>query len=125
MLKARILTALVVLPLFLSALFFLQDIFWAIVLLSLTVIGSREWSRLAGFSVKNTIVFMLLTTVIGGELLFQLSESLKTNIYSIELIWFYGLSAAFWIIAVPPYLKQLFTIKQPFILMLIGCRLTN
>ena len=63
---------------------------------------------------------MLLTTVIGGELLFQLSESLKTNIYSIELIWFYGLSAAFWIIAVPPYLKQLFTIKQPFILMLIG-----
>lgn len=120
MLKARILTALVVLPLFLSALFFLQDIFWAIVLLSLTVIGSREWSRLAGFSVKNTIVFMLLTTVIGGELLFQLSESLKTNIYSIELIWVYGLSAAFWIIAVPPYLKQLFTIKQPFILMLIG-----
>ena len=120
MLKARILTALVVLPLFLSALFFLQDIFWAIVLLSLTVIGSREWSRLAGFSVKNTIVFMLLTTVIGGELLFQLSESLKTNIYSIELIWVYGLSTAFWIIAVPPYLKQLFTIKQPFILMLIG-----
>lgn len=120
MLKARILTALVVLPLFLSALFFLQDTFWAIVLLSLTVIGSREWSRLAGFSVKNTIVFMLLTTLVGGELLFQMSESLKTNVYSTELIWVYILSAAFWILAIPPYLRQFFTIKQPLILMLIG-----
>ena len=120
MLKARILTAIVVLPLFLAALFFLQDIFWAIVLLSLTVIGSREWSRLAGFSVKNTIVFMLLTTVAGGELLLQMSESLKTNVYSTGLIWVYSVSAVFWMIAVPPYLKQLFTIKQPLILMLIG-----
>ncbi|NBQ67995.1 MAG: phosphatidate cytidylyltransferase [Nitrosomonadaceae bacterium] len=120
MLKTRILTAIVVLPLFLSALFFLQDIFWAIVLLSLTVIGSREWSRLAGFSVRNTIIFMLLTTFIGGELLFQMSESLKTNVYSSDLIWVYIVSAAFWIISVPPYLKQLYTIKNPLLLMLTG-----
>lgn len=120
MLKTRILTAIVVLPLFLSALFFLQDIFWAIVLLSLTVIGSREWSRLAGFSVRNTIIFMLLTTFIGGELLFQMSESLKTNVYSSDLIWVYIVSVAFWIISVPPYLKQLYTIKNPLLLMLTG-----
>lgn len=120
MLKTRILTAIVILPLFLSALFFLQDVFWAIVLLSLTVIGSREWSRLAGFSVRNTIIFMLLTTFAGGELLFQMSESLKTNVYSSDLIWVYIVSAAFWIISVPPYLKQLYTIKNPLLLMLIG-----
>jgi phosphatidate cytidylyltransferase len=120
MLKTRILTAIVILPLFLSALFFLQDIFWAIVLLSLTVIGSREWSRLAGFSVRNTIIFMLLTTFVGGELLFQMSESLKTNVYSSDLIWVYIVSAAFWIISVPPYLKQLYTIKNPLLLMLTG-----
>ncbi|MBL8498985.1 MAG: phosphatidate cytidylyltransferase, partial [Nitrosomonas sp.] len=29
-------------------------------------------------------------------------------------------SAAFWIISVPPYLKQLYTIKNPLLLMLIG-----
>jgi len=84
------------------------------------VIGSREWSRLAGFSVKNTIIFMLLTTLAGGELLFQMSESLKANVYSTELIWVYILSAAFWILAMPLYLKQIFTIKRPLILMLIG-----
>lgn len=120
MLKTRILTAIVILPLFLSALFLLQDIFWVIVILSLTIIGSREWSRLAGFSVRNTIIFMLLTTFVGGELLFQMSESLKANIYSSDLIWVYILSAAFWIISVPPYLKQLYAIKNPLILMLTG-----
>ncbi|MBY0499234.1 MAG: phosphatidate cytidylyltransferase [Nitrosomonas sp.] len=120
MLKTRVLTAAVILPLFLSALFLLQDIFWAIVLLALSIIGSREWSRLAGFSVKNTIIFMLLTTLAGGELLFQMSESIKANVYSADLIWVYGLSVTFWTIGVPLYLKQVYTIKNPLILMLIG-----
>ncbi|SEF48146.1 phosphatidate cytidylyltransferase [Nitrosomonas ureae] len=120
MLKTRILTAAVILPLFLSALFLLQDTFWAIVLLALSIIGSREWSRLAGFSVKNTIIFMLLTTLAGGELLFQMSESVKANVYSVDLIWVYVLSVAFWTIGVPLYLKQMYTIKNPLILMLIG-----
>ncbi|PXX09047.1 phosphatidate cytidylyltransferase [Nitrosomonas ureae] len=120
MFKTRVLTAAVILPLFLSALFLLQDIFWAIVLLALSIIGSREWSRLAGFSVKNTIIFMLLTTLAGGELLFQMSESIKANVYSVDLIWVYVLSVAFWTIGVPLYLKQAYTIKSPLTLMLIG-----
>ena len=63
---------------------------------------------------------MLLTTLIGGELLFQMSEALKTNVYSSDLIWVYIVSAAFWILSVPPYLKQLYAIKNPLILMLTG-----
>jgi len=120
MLKARILTAIVVLPLFLSALFFLQDIFWATLLLALTVIGSREWSQLARFSVRNTILFMLLTVLIGGELLFQLSESVKIDVYSSDPMWVYILSAVFWIVCAPLYLKQFYFVKNPYIWMLIG-----
>ncbi|MBX3617269.1 phosphatidate cytidylyltransferase [Nitrosomonas sp.] len=120
MLKTRILTASIILPLFLSALFYFQDIFWAIVLLALTVIGSREWSRLAQFSVRNTIIFMLLTTLLGGELLLQVSEAVKINPLSTELIWVYCLSAIFWIVAAPLFLKQSYTITKPIIWMLIG-----
>lgn len=120
MLNARILTAVVVLPLFLSALFYLQDIFWTAFLLVLTVIGSREWSNLAQFSVKNTILFMLLTALMGGELLFQLSESVQVNAYSSDLVWIYILSVVFWIVGAPLHLKQHYTIKNPFIWMLIG-----
>lgn len=120
MLKIRILTASIILPFFLAALFYFQDIFWAIVLLALTVIGSREWSRLAQLSVRNTIVFMLLTTLLGGELLLQVSEAVKIDPLSTELIWIYGLSAIFWIFAVPLYLKQSFKVTKPWVWMLIG-----
>lgn len=120
MLKARIITVIVVLPLFLAALFYLQDIFWAILLLSLTIIGSREWSRLAGLSVRNTILYMLLTTFIGGELLFLISESVKVNTYSTNLIWLYSLSVAFWIVSAPLYLKRFYQVQNPIIWMLIG-----
>lgn len=120
MLKARIVTVIIILPLFLSALFYLQDVFWAIVLLALTVIGSREWSRIAGLSVRNTILFMLLTTFVGGELLFLISESVKVSAYSTNLIWAYSLSVAFWLVSAPLYLKRFYDVKNPVIWMLIG-----
>ncbi len=120
MLKARVLTVIIVLPLFLSALFYLQDIFWLALLLILTVIGAREWSKLAQFSVKNTIVFMLLTVIIGSELLFLLRESIQVNAYSTHVIWVYILSVIFWIVGVPIYLKKYYTITNPFLWMLTG-----
>lgn len=120
MLKARILTVIVVLPLFLSALFYFQDVFWAIALLGLTIVGSREWSRLAGLSVRNTILFMLLTTFVGGELLFLASESVKVDVYSTNLIWAYSLSAAFWFVSAPLYLRRFYVVRNPVIWMLIG-----
>ncbi len=120
MLKARILTAMVVLPLFLLALLYLQDIFWATLLLVLTVIGSREWCNLAGFSVKNTIMFMILTTLMGGELLFLLSEAAAINAYTSAMIWVYILSALFWTGYVPLQLKHPHKINNTLALMLIG-----
>ena len=120
MLKARILTVIVILPLFLAALFYLQDIFWAALLLALTVIGAREWSNLAKFSVRNTILFMILTTLIGGELLFTLSEAVQHNAYSSSLIWVYILSVIFWIVGAPLYLQQSYMIKSPVLWMLTG-----
>ena len=64
MLKARILTAIVVLPLFLSSLFYLQDIFWAAFLLALTVIGSREWSPCLNSQLKTQFFYAAHNT--GG-----------------------------------------------------------
>lgn len=120
MLKARILTVIIVLPLFLSALLYLQDIFWATLLLVLTVIGSREWCHLSRFSVKNTVIFMILTTLLGGELLFLLSEAIEIDSFTPALIWVYVLSAIFWVGYVPFLLKQTSTINNTVVLMLVG-----
>lgn len=120
MLKARILTSVVILPLFLASLFYLSDIFWIIVLLAITTIGSREWSRLAQFSVKNTILFMLLTVFVGGELLFLLWDATQIDVYSSSFIAIYLSSLVFWAIAVPFILKQSVSIRHPIFWMLIG-----
>ncbi|MCB1949506.1 phosphatidate cytidylyltransferase [Nitrosomonas sp.] len=120
MLKARILTALIVLPLFLSALIYLQDIFWATLILILTVIGAREWCYLARFSVRNTVIFMVLTTLLGGELLFLLSEAVEASPYAPTAIWIYALSTLFWTGYVPWTLKKTAITNNTVILMVIG-----
>tara|TARA_R110002073_G_scaffold101455_2_gene230544 strand:+ start:4495 stop:5319 length:825 start_codon:yes stop_codon:yes gene_type:complete len=120
MLKTRILTVVIILPLFLVALFYLPEIFWAALLLSLTVTGSREWCGLAQFSVQNTIIYMLLTALVGGELLFLLSEAVQIDMYSPIFTWIYVFSFVFWIIGAPLFLRQSQPIKNPILLMLVG-----
>lgn len=120
MLKTRILTAAILLPTFLAALLYFQPIFWAALLLALTVTGAKEWCKLAGFSVKNAIVFMLTTALIGGELLFLLSESITGDHYTPLFTIIYSLSFVFWVFVVPFLLRLTKPIKTPLILMIIG-----
>ncbi|SFP75244.1 phosphatidate cytidylyltransferase [Nitrosomonas cryotolerans] len=120
MLKVRILTVIIILPLFLAAIFYLPAIFWAALLLVLVVVGSQEWSRLAKLSVRNTILFMVLTTLLGGELLFLLSEAVRVNPYTSEFIWLYALSSVFWVTVAPIFLKLSNPVKNPIILMSMG-----
>lgn len=121
MLKTRIVTAAILLPTFLGALLYFQPIFWAALLLVLTVTGSREWSKLANFSVRNTIIFMLLTAAIGGELLLLLSYSVASDPYTQLLTSIYALSFLFWVLGVPVLLRRYSNpITQPFVLMVIG-----
>lgn len=120
MLKTRILTAVLILPLFLAALLYLPAILWGALLLVLTVIGAQEWCKLAKFSVKNTTLYLILTTLLGGELLFLLSEAVVIDPYSTSFITIYGLSFIFWILGVPLLLRTGYALKNPVLLMLIG-----
>lgn len=120
MLKTRILTAVLILPSFLAALFYLPAILWGALLLVLTVIGAQEWCRLAKFSVKNTTLYLIMTTLLGGELLFLLSEAVAIDPYSTSFISIYGLSLIFWSLGVPLLLRTGYVLKNPMLLMLIG-----
>ncbi|MDL1865758.1 phosphatidate cytidylyltransferase [Betaproteobacteria bacterium PRO4] len=120
MLSIRLLTAFVMLTAFLAALFYLPDIFWAILLLGLTVTAAREWCRLGLFSVGQTVLYMILTTLLGGELLFLMSVVLSKNPADQSMIWFYVASILFWLLAVPIQLATVRAIRNPWLLMSIG-----
>lgn len=120
MLKTRILTAIVLIAFFISALFYLPAIFWTALLLALTVVASREWCRLARFTTKQTILYLISTTLLGGELLLILSEAVASNPNSTSMIWIYVASCLFWVIAVPVLLRLSHQVQSVSLLMLMG-----
>ena len=63
---------------------------------------------------------MTLTTLLGGELLFLLSEATLIDSYTPVLTWIYGLSALFWMGYVPYLLKQSSITNNTVVLMLVG-----
>lgn len=120
MLKARIVTAVTVLCLFLAALFFLPSIFWMVLLLALTATGSWEWTRLAGFSLNQSFAYLLITVLLGGELLFLLSNVLRADPFATSFLWIYAASSVFWILAVPLLLKTKRPVRNRSLLALMG-----
>lgn len=116
----RILTALILLAAFLAALFYLPPIFWSMLLLGLTVTAAREWCRLGSFSVNQTVFYLIATTVLAGELLFQLSEVVAVNPISTSFAWLYGASAGYWLLIAPLLLKTGQAVKTGWVFMVLG-----
>lgn len=120
MLKTRILTAVILVTAFLAALFYLPAIFWAVLLLALTVAAAREWCLLGHFSVKHTALYMILTTLLGGELLFLVSVAMTQDTESMIMIWFYIAAACFWFLLAPYLLRTHRPVKNIWLFMLLG-----
>ena len=120
MLRTRICTALCFLLLFLVGLFYFSPVFWMTLLLAIAVIGSWEWSKLSKFSLSGSILYLIFTVLIGGELLFILSRVTIADPYTTQFIWLYTITLGFWLLAVPYLLKFNTQIKNPILLALIG-----
>ena len=120
MVKTRILTAIVMLLLFLAALFYLSTIFWMALLLALTVAGAWEWRRLGRFSAAHSAIYLILTAILAGELLFLLDRSILVDPYTSSFSWLYISSAVFWVFYVPIFLKTRHPIRNPLLLALTG-----
>jgi phosphatidate cytidylyltransferase len=70
MLKTRVLTAVILVPLVLAALFGLDTRAWGVLTLAIVGIAASEWARLAAFPATGSTVFVLGTLAIGLLLLF-------------------------------------------------------
>jgi len=112
MLKARILTVLLLLPLFLAALFFLPKTGWALLVLGVVLIGAREWSKISSFSGFQGWVYVLLTLFIGLALLPESSRSAHFMLY--------GMAFFFWALLVPLWLRNQWRTRQWLLMALIG-----
>jgi len=116
MLFTRILTAAVLLPLFVGGLFFLPGFWWGTGLLPLVLAGAWEWATLSGFSREGRWGFCVLILASAGGILFAGGNAPPSGMEQ----GIFASSALFWLLAVPPWLKQGWKVRSTWILIAAG-----
>lgn len=116
MLKLRVLTALVLLPVMLAALFAFDAWQWAAFTALITLLGLWEWSRLVQLSRLQQIFYLALSA--AGLTAWIVSSDRVA--YPLPLA-VHGLVLLFWFVAAPLWLKQRWSLlKQPLLAMGVG-----
>jgi phosphatidate cytidylyltransferase len=119
MLKLRVITAVILLLLFLSALFTLPDAGWAALVTVMVVQGASEWSRMARFSHRAANIFWGLTLVLMlGLIWFDSSHSYEQLV--LPHVSVYAVSALLWLAIVPAWLMAGWKIEKPLLMALVG-----
>jgi phosphatidate cytidylyltransferase len=100
MLKQRLLTALILLPIFSLALFFLPEPLWAGFLLIGIIGGLIEWAKLAGFSKNSLFAYLAISCVLIGGLFIIRCQSDLAHIF----LYIYIAAFIFWLAVAPLWL---------------------
>ncbi len=103
MLKTRILTAAVLIPAVLAALFLLSPAAWGAVTLLIIVVAAFEWACLVGLANASRMVFVGGTLAIGGALLFGEAAGFACGWPAGIVLAVCGVAALFWALLATPW----------------------
>jgi phosphatidate cytidylyltransferase len=104
MLKTRLATVAVVLPLFLAALFYTSKPVWALFLAPLLLVGAWEWGALAGWRPRQRIMYLLLMAALG-VLLWHTAGGPHDSARALNGVVL-GASVLFWLTLAPLWLAR-------------------
>lgn len=113
MLQTRILTALVLIPAVLAALFLLPPFGWALATLAVVAIAAREWSRLAGFNAAGARAFTAGILVCGAALLAWGWSSGPGGWAPGVVLVVCGGAAIFWLALAPAWVVRRWSTRHP------------
>ncbi|MBI3903443.1 MAG: phosphatidate cytidylyltransferase [Nitrosomonadales bacterium] len=120
MLKQRVITAIILLALFLAALFMLPAMGWAALAVLLVMQGTSEWSRLAQLSGKAANLYWWLTLVMMGGLLWLDMGSVDAQFALQSHMAIYVLSGLLWLLVVPFWMAMRWQVRNPLLMALVG-----
>jgi phosphatidate cytidylyltransferase len=119
MLKQRIITAIILLLMFLSALFMLPAPGWIALVIVVVMQGTSEWTRLAQLSGRSGTTYWWLTlAVMGGIVWFDADHTLAQHANLHMSV--YAVSVLLWLIVVPFWLGMGWQVRQPLPMALVG-----
>jgi phosphatidate cytidylyltransferase len=120
MLAKRIVTALILIALVLSALFLLPARAWGLVTLAGVGVGAAEWANLAGYRRGAWLVFVIGALAMGLNLLFSPLARFDQGWPDGVVLAVCGPAVAFWVLAMPAWLHGQWRPRSPLLLAIIG-----
>ena len=119
MLKSRIITAIILLLVFLSALFVLPTVAWTVLVILMVMQGASEWARLAKLSSRSASLFWWMTLLMMLAMVwYDVSRSYEQKILLHLLV--YAASALLWVFIAPTWMIAGWKVKQPLLMVLTG-----
>lgn len=119
MLKARVITAVILLALLLVALFALPPFAWAALIVAMVMQGAVEWSRLSGLGGGKANAYRGLTLLLMAGLLWADAGAAEAQRVYLHLA-VYAVAALLWLIIVPAWLMAGWKVRQPALMALTG-----
>ncbi|MEO8333234.1 MAG: phosphatidate cytidylyltransferase [Gallionella sp.] len=119
MLRSRVITAVILLLVFLMALFALPAAGWSTLVILLVLQGTSEWARLSRLGGSKANLFWWLTLLMMlGMVWFDASNSFEQR--RLVHLQVYAVSALLWLIIVPTWLITSWKVEQPLVMALTG-----
>ncbi len=118
MLKQRVITAIILAIVFLSALFFSPPTAWVALMVLMVLYGLLEWARLAKFSSTATYIYLGLSLLLTLAIVW-VNISSPAQVESLHMI-IYGVSAVLWVAVVPAWMIGGWQVRQPQLMAVLG-----
>lgn len=110
MFKTRLITAIILLPIFVAALTQLPNRLWAVFLAPWLIVAAWEWGRLAHFAAPARVVFTLVVLALVAPVV--LPSGYQRGI----VIAICGTGSLFWLFVAPIWLFRRWQVKHPALL---------
>jgi phosphatidate cytidylyltransferase len=122
MLKTRVLTAVILIPLVLAAMFGLGTFAWGAITLAIVAVGASEWSNLTGLHKNASLLFVAGTLLIGVVLLFLIPSGFAPGQAWPEalVLLVCGSATIFWLFVAPLWLYSQWRVESKLVLALLG-----
>lgn len=125
MLKTRIITAIVLVGVFLSALFYLPPIGWLSFATLIAALAAWEWGALIGSGKLVRVSLGIAVVVVSAIMVLAAPDAVGVTTYSSSAArvlgqWFYYPSVFFWVLIAPFWLKTRWRIGGPTIGIAVG-----
>lgn len=127
MLKTRILTAAILIPSFLAALFLLPELHWSFLMLAVCSLGLFEWADMVKLSLRLKTCYVLIPFLFCALLVLvkegMLAQHWLVDIYHPLMFWSILIATVFWILAAPAWLVTRYQLKSKLLMLIIGLAL--